>query len=269
VSPAPGIVLRRALLLWGLGDHALGERTAATGWMLAELIGLGVVVAASLSLANSTWYLVPFVLGAAFIGLWGYQAVCAFQLATRRQSATPPTPRRSPAAAMAWLTVPILLWGTGFWLIGAEGVSPSAVLDRFVSDWPSLETETPAWPATFAADGAQLTDAGRSALIALEAECRAGTLTSDCDEATANLLRDVRVSVVSQTDTQATAIAELVDYRPQETSVLFFFHGSELVPVSRERLLQVDLRAMPVPILGLELGARRWQIADARPLGTP
>jgi hypothetical protein len=263
------MVLRRAILRWGLGDHALGERTSAIGWLLAELIGLGVVVVASLSLANSTWYLVPFVLGAAFIGLWGYQAVRAFHLATRRQAAAPPTPRRSPAAAMAWLTVPILLWGTGFWLIGAEGVSPSAVLDRFVSDWPSLETQAPAWRTGFAADPDQLTDAGRSALIALGAECRAGTLTADCDEATVNLLRDVRVSIVNQTDRQATAIAELVDYRPQETSVLFFFHGSELVPVSRQQLLRLDLRAVPVPILGLELGARRWQIAAAEFLTAP
>jgi hypothetical protein len=266
VAP-PGLVLRRAILVWGLGDLTLGDRPAAIGWLLAEALGLVVLAVITLSLANSTWYLVPFLLGAGFIGLWAFQAMRAFRRAAHRQGATPPTPRRSPAAAMAWLTVPILLWGTGFWMIGAEGASPSAVLDRFVSEWPALASAEPGWRDGFAADSAELTTAARATLSVLRDECQAGRLATDCDQATTNLLRDVRVSVVSQSGDAATAVAELVDYQKRATSVLWLFQGSELVPVSRQKLLELDLRTVGVPLLGMDLGARRWQVAEARVLG--
>jgi hypothetical protein len=263
VTASPGAALRRAILLWGAGDLALGDRGAALGWLLAEVIGLVLVALAASSLANTTWYLLPFVLGAGFIGLWGYQAVRAFRRAERRQGAIGPTPRGSPAAAMAWLTLPILLWGTGFWLIGAEGTSPSAVLDRFVGDWPSLQEPRAGWDPAFATDAGELQQAASAALAELAVQCRAGELNADCGQAPVNLLRDVRVSLSGETAESATAVAELVDYVKHPTSVLWVLQGTELVPVSRQVLLRLELRAAPVPLLGLELGARRWQIVSA------
>ncbi len=281
MSASPGATLRRAILIWGLGDLALGDRTAAIGWLLAEVIGLALVVVASLTLANTTWYLVPFVLGAAFIAIWAYQAVRAFRRAERRQGAIAPTPRGSPAAAMAWLTLPLLVWGTGFWLISAEGTSPSAVLDRFVSEWPSVGSGTAAWGPALASNPDELRAAASAALDELWAQCRAGRLNADCGQAPVNLLRDVRVSLVPTGDQDATgaagataatggtaaatAVAELVDYVPRSTSVLWFFHGSELVPVSRQTILRLELGATAVPVLGLDLGAQRWQIVSASP----
>jgi hypothetical protein len=263
VTASPGAALRRAILLWGAGDLALGDRGAAIGWLLAEAIGLVLVAVTAMALANTTWYLVPFVLGAGFIGLWGYQAVRAFRRAERRQGAIGPTPRGSPAAAMAWLTLPILLWGTGFWLIGAEGTSPSAVLDRFVGDWPSLHGGAPDWDPAFATDAGELQQAASGALTELAVQCQAGELNADCGQAPVNLLRDVRVSVSGESAEAATAVAELVDYVKRPTSVLWVLQGTELVPVSRQVLLRLELRAAPVPLLGLELGARRWQIVSA------
>ena len=45
---------------------------------------------------------------------------------------------RSPAATIAWLALPLLAWGTGFWLVAAEGSTPAAALDAFVERWPEL-----------------------------------------------------------------------------------------------------------------------------------
>ena len=266
--PDPGAVLRRSILAWGLGDQALGDRAGGAAWLIAELIGLAVVAYSVLAFADTTWYLLPFLLGTLFIGLWAFQAIRAFRRAERLQAARPPTPRGSPAAAIAWLTLPLLVWGTGFWLIGADGASPAAVLDRFVSEWPQVASGDGEWKAGLVADGSgptsSLTDVAGSALAQLGVECRAGSLNADCATAPANLLHDVRLRITDQTDTCATAIAESVDYVQRPTSVLFVFSGTELVPVARDTVLRLELVATPVDgPLGLDLGARHWQIASA------
>ncbi len=263
-AATPGRALRLALLAWGLGHRSLGETAAAGAWLIAEAVGIVLVLLATVSLANSTWYLVPFLLGTLFIGLWAFQAIDAYRRAERRQAARPPTPRGSPAAVVAWLTVPLLLWGAGFWLIGAEGASPGGILDRFVSDWPRLASGQVAWPSGLVSDPAAVTPAARTALGDLADECRAGNLTADCATAPANLLHDVRLRIVSQTDTAATAVAESVDYVQRPTRVLLVFNGTELVPVARDTVLQLQLTATPVAgPFGIELGARRWQVASA------
>ena len=252
------------MLAWGLGDRALGDRATGLAWLLAELIGLAVVAYSVIAFADTTWYLLPFLLGTLFIGLWAFQAIRAFRRAEHMQAARPPTPRGSPAAAIAWLTLPLLVWGTGFWLIGADGASPAAVLDRFVSEWPQVATGDGDWKAGLVADGSGLTDVAGSALAQLGIQCRAGSLNADCATAPANLLHDVRLRITEQTDASATAIAESVDYVQQPTSVLFLFGGTELVPVARDTVLRLELVATPVDgPLGLDLGARHWQIAAA------
>lgn len=252
------------MLAWGLGDRALGDRAGGAAWLTAELIGLAVVAYSVVAFADTTWYLLPFLLGTGFIGLWALQAIRAFRRAERMQAARPPTPRGSPAAAIAWLTLPLLVWGTGFWLIGADGVSPAAVLDRFVSDWPNVATGDGDWKSGLVADGTGLTDVAGAALAELAIQCRAGSLNADCATAPANLLHDVRLRITEQTDASATAVAEAVDYVQRPTSVLFVFSGTELAPVARETVLRLELVASPVHgPLGIELGARHWQIASA------
>jgi hypothetical protein len=252
------------MLAWGLGDRELGDPGTAAAWLIAELAGVVIVAWSVIAFADSTWYLVPFVLGTIFIGVWAFQAIRAFLRADATQAARPPTPRGSPAAAIAWLTLPLLVWGTGFWLIGADAASPGAVLDRFVSEWPELATGAPAWTDGLTADPRSLTDAAGGALADLAVQCRAGTLNADCATTAANLLHDVRLRLTGQTDTTATAVAESVEYVQQPTSVLFVFAGTELVPVARETVLRLELVAAPVAgPFALELGARHWQIASA------
>ena len=66
-SVDPGRVLRRAIVGWGLGHAALGQREVGAALLAAELLGLALIGAASATLADTTWYLVPFVMGSAFL----------------------------------------------------------------------------------------------------------------------------------------------------------------------------------------------------------
>jgi len=255
--------MRLSILAWGLGEGALGNRGAALGWLGAEVIGLALVFGSLYAFADTTWYLVPFLLGIAFIAAWVLQAVRVYRRAQGMQAARPPTPRGSPAAAIVWLSVPLLLWGTGFWLIGADGTSPGAVLNRFVAEWPTLASGQADWAPSLAADPRALTDAAAAALADLRGQCAAGKLNSDCAAAPANLLHDVRLRITAQTDTTAEAVAEAVAYQQRPTRVLFVFSGTELVPVPRGVVLQLQLVAVPAPHDLLRLGARRWQIVSA------
>ena len=176
--------MRRALVGWGLGDAALGQRGVGAGLLAAELLGLALIGAASPSLADTTWYLVPYLMGGAFLVAWTAQAVRAYRIAQRSSGAIPPTPRGSPAAVAAWLAVPLLLWGTasGSWLPprlarGGAGSLPdrlaggkrrSAALVA-VTDQPD-----------------RLAGLADAVLDDLRLRCAAAALTSDCGDARGN-----------------------------------------------------------------------------------
>jgi hypothetical protein len=230
VSPAaPGRIFGLALVGWGLGDLALGRRAAAIGWLAAEALGALAVAALTLSLADSTLYLVPYLAGLAFIATWAVQAVGAYRRAQRSQAAIAPTPRSSPAAAIAWLGVPLLAWGTGFWLVAATSGSPAAALDRFVADGELCS-------ALFSA-----------------AECGA----SSADVA------GVRLRLISEDGDSALAVAERVHYLSRPSRFLGVFAGSELMPVAEGNLLTIRLRSVPAAtLLGIDVGARRWLIDE-------
>ena len=260
-AAAPGRVLRLSLVAWGLGELAAGRRYVGSSWLLAEVIGLAVVAFSTWLFADTTWYLLPFVLGMAFVVAWGVQAVSAYRRAQRvAGQATPPTSRRSPAAAAAWLTIPLLVWGTGFWLIAADGASAAAVTDRFLSGWTdAADGASPAaWGDALAQDPAGLTSAAATATARLRVLCATGTLSSDCADDPANLLRDVRIRVEMRGSDQAIAIAELVRFERRSTRFLGIFDASELAPVALEEILRLDLAAEPAA-----LGARRWSVVAA------
>lgn len=242
-APDPGIVLGRALFGWGLGHMALGR--AAVGWSLlaAEVVGALLVGWLVIGLASTSAYLVPFLAGVGFITAWAWQAVAAYREARGRQPDSSDAPERSPAAAIAWLSLPLLAWGTGFWLIGADAATPAATLDRFVSAWSEGTLEADGWaPSVVEA----ATDADRE-------------LGSGPDR-----LRDVRFTLVETSAERATAVAEAIHYERRSSTFLWVFRGSELVPVADERLLSLDLAAVSVPLPGGgDVGAVRWELVDA------
>ena len=240
--PDPGRVLRRALIAWGLGHLLVGRRALGRGLLVAELVSVLLVAWLTIGLADTSAYLVPFLAGTAFIVAWAWQAVHAYRSAQGLAAARPPTPERSPAAAIAWLGIPLLIWGTGFWLIGARAATPASVLDTFVSAW-SRDELGDAWPPT----------------VVEEAEAAAAGLGSGLDR-----FRDIRLSLVSRSTGRAMAVAETIHYERRESRFLWVFPGSELVPVADERLLSIDLVARPVELLGGgDIGAVRWELVDA------
>ncbi len=255
----PGRVLRRAVIGWGLGHALLGQPRLAAALLATELMSLVAVGTLVAVLVDSTWYLLPFLAGSAFLVAWAAQAVLAYRAARRLPAAT--AEGAAPATAAAWLTVPMLAWGTLFWLVAATAATPAAVLDRFVTAWPAA---APAAWAAMTDRPALLERQAAAALDGLRVRCAAGQLAADCGDSAASLLRDVRVHVVADDGTRATAIAELVRYERRPVRILGLEAGSELVPVPVAELLSLELAARPVPIGGLDLGARRWTIVNAR-----
>ena len=258
IDAAPGRVLRLSLLGWGLGHLALGRRSAGATLLLLEAIGVVIVAATTLLYADGTWYLLPFLAGCAFIGVWALQAVLAYRLARSRGGATPPPPRGSAAAAMAWLTLPLLAWGTCFWLVGGAAASPASVLDRYVSEWPEIESL--AADGRLAASPPALAAASASALDRLAALCAAGHLAADCADTSDNLLHDVRIRIESQGPETATAVAEVVRFERMASTFLGLLPTSELVPVPAEPIIRLQLVAQ-----GSTLGSARWMIMNAEP----
>lgn len=241
--PDPGSVLRRALLAWGLGHLALGRTSTGVVLLGAELVSLGLVAWLTVGLADTSAYLVPFLAGAAFLVAWAWQAIDAYR-AARAASAEADVPRRSPALPIAWLGVPLLAWGSGFWLIGADAATPEAALDRFVTAWSADALSPETWPAG-------VVDAATSA---------ADGLGTDADR-----FRDVRVRIREADEHEATAVAEAIHYERRDSRFLWVFAGSELVPVADREILVLDLVARSAELPGGgDIGAVRWEVHDAR-----
>ncbi len=252
MTPAPGRVLRLAVLAWGLGDIALGNSAAGLAWLAAEVLGLAAVGVTSVVFADTTWYLLPFLLGVLFLVAWAGQAVFAYRRAQRAQGATPPTAARSPALTIAWLALPLLFWATGFWVVAGEAATPAAVMDRFVSGWAGADLDG------VGGEQEMVREAAAAGLDRLGRLCRSGALAEDCASAPENLLRDIRVRIEMTGDGRATAVAELVRFERRPSSILGFIQATELVPVPVESILTIRLATVPVA-----LGAVRWIIVNA------
>ena len=238
----PARVLRRAVLAWGLGHISLGRRSTGIALLALEVVSLGIVVWLTAGLADTTLYLVPFLAGVAFLGVWAWQAVHAYRLA---RTASPPAevPARSPALGMGWLTLPLLAWGAGFWLVGAHAATPAAALDRFVTAWTAGDLGSGDWPESVVAG----------------ADAAAGALGSGPER-----FRDVRVRIVDMDDGRATALAEAIHYERRDSRFLWVFPGSELVPVADREVLSLDLVARPAGLPGGgDIGAVRWELVSA------
>ena len=241
-SPDPGRVLRRALIAWGLGHLLIGRGGLGRGLLVAEIVSVLLVAWLTIGLADTSAYLIPFIAGTAFIVAWTWQAVDAYRSAVGLQAARPPTPERSPAASIGWLSLPLLVWGAGFWLIGAHAATPASVLDEFVTAWSGDELGE-AWPPA----------------VVEEAVAAAATLDDGLDR-----FRDIRISIVTRSTQRATAVAEAIHYERRDSRFLWIFPGSELVPVADERLLTLDLAARPVELPGGgDIGAVRWELVAA------
>jgi hypothetical protein len=242
--PEPGRVLGLALLGWGLGHLALGRAAVGWGLLAAEVVGALLVAWLTIGLASSSAYLVPFLAGVAFLVVWASQAVGAYHAARAMQPARGDAAERSPAVAIGWLSLPLLAWATGFWLVAADAATPAATIDRFVTHWSGgTLADDDRWPAGVIA-------------AAVQADATLGTGPER--------LRDVRFSVVEQSGDRALAVADAVHYERRPSTFLGIFAGTELVPVADDRVLTLELAAVPVELPGGgDIGAVRWELVDA------
>jgi hypothetical protein len=255
IQPEPGRVLRLALIAWGLGHFALGRRTTGAALLVLEAVGLAVLVVLALTLGRGTLDLVPFVAGLLFIGAWAAQAVHAYRSAATPSGDEAPA-ARTPAAAVAWLSLPLLAWSSGYWLVAGEAASPAAVTDRFVADWTFDRLTDADWsPAVRRA-----ADRGRDRLVDL---CADGRLPDGCEAGGSELFRGVRWRIADDDATEALAIAEIVTYEQRPTTFLWVFTGSETVPVPIGELLTLELEADPVTG-PLPVDAYEWRVRGAR-----
>jgi hypothetical protein len=132
--PSASSVLRRALLVWGLGHIALGDRR---GWLLLPLqpLAVGGLVVVALLLMDSTRWIVVFPCLATLIALWLGQAIHAHQRALRLGAAP------GGELQIAWTLPVILALVTGFWLLGGDRGSPAATLQEYVAAWHAGRVE--------------------------------------------------------------------------------------------------------------------------------
>jgi hypothetical protein len=234
--PEPGHVLRLALIGWGLGHIAVRRHAIGRALLLAEGIAVALVAWLTIGLADTSAYLVPFLAGTAFIVAWAWQAIAAYRSARALAPARAAAPERSPAAAIGWLSLPLLVWGTGFWLVGAHSATPAAVLDRFVSGWTS-ESLDAAWPAS------------------VRRIARASIPPPGAD---------VRIRLTEADGSRATAVAEAIHFERRDARFLGFLPGTALVPVADEELLTLVLAARSVELPGGgDIGAVRWELVAA------
>jgi hypothetical protein len=239
--PDPGRVLRRAILAWGLGHIALGRPAIGAALLVSEAAGVLLVAWLTAGLSESSAYLVPFLAGVVFLVTWAWQAIAAYRSARRGATPVDHMPGRAPAAALGWLGVPLLVWGTGFWLDGARCAAPAAVLDRFTTQWTtsSLGQE---WSqrVTDAADRAADRLGGRE-----------------------EQFRDVRIRIADEDAASATAVAELIHFERTETTILAIFRATELTPVVDRVVLTMELEARPVELPGGgDIGAVCWELVS-------
>ena len=242
-APDAGSVLRRALVAWGLGHLAIGRRTTGRALLVAEIVGVLLVAWLTAGLADTSAHLVPYLAGIGFLVAWAWQAVAAYHAAQGLQPGRPPTPERSPATAIGWLSLPLLAWAAGFWVVAAGAATPAATLDRFVTAWTAGDLDAGAWPADVVA-----------AATAAEALLGSGP----------DRFRDVRFALDAVGSARAVAVGEAIHYERRPSSLFGIFPGTELVPVADERVLSLELEARRVELPGGgDIGAVRWELVDA------
>lgn len=132
--PSASTVLRRALVIWGLGHLSLGDRR---GWLLLALQPLAIagLAAIALLLMDSTRWIVVFPCLAVLLALWLGQAIHAHQRALRLGAAP------GGELQIAWTLPVILAVVTGFWLLGGDRGSPAATLQEYVAAWHTGRVE--------------------------------------------------------------------------------------------------------------------------------
>jgi len=128
--PPAASILRRALVLWGLGHLALGDLRGLV-LLILQPIAIAALVAISLALLDGTLWIAVLPLIALVLAIWVGQAIHAHQRAIRLGA--------SPGGELqiAWLLPLVVAGVTAFWLLGGHHGSVAATVREYVDAWQS------------------------------------------------------------------------------------------------------------------------------------
>ena len=128
--PSGASVLRRGLLIWGLGHVSIGDRR---GWVLMALQPLVIIalLMVAAQLIDGTRWVIVFPPLAAILAFWVAQAVHAYRRAVELGA-------RPGGELQAAFFLPVAVGVlTVFWLIGGRHGSPTATLEAYAVAWLS------------------------------------------------------------------------------------------------------------------------------------
>jgi hypothetical protein len=260
VLPPAASVLRRALLLWGLGHLAIGDRR---GWLLVmahPLAAVGLLAFAALLIDGTRWMLVfPALL--LFLAIWLGQA-----LSVHRQAVALGARPGGELQIALFLPVVLTLVST-FWLVGGSAGSPATTLRRYVSAWENGRTEVAVELFTGPAAAADLASQwllqeGYLRQRVAEAAARFGPTSGIDPDQPFNSLRFSELPATSSDS--ALVDVEIVRRQRVETVLLGFIPTATQMTVVVEELGTIRLRALPDDppswLSGVRSGARVWLI---------
>lgn len=257
---AASAVLRRSLLLWGLGHIALGDRR---GWLLVIAHPLGVLTLAVLALLlieGTRWMLVfPALL--LLLVVWFGQAFNAYRTAVALGA------QPGGELQVALFLPVVLLLVTAFWLLGGSAGSPATTLRAYVSAWEDGRGDGAAMLFAAPTDPTTLVTrwAAENAYLRQHVAVAAATYGAQSGIDPAQPFNSLRFSeAVPTTGEMAVVTVELVRRQRVETVLLGFIPTATQQTVVVEELGTVRLRALPVEAPGglewLRTGSRVWRI---------
>jgi hypothetical protein len=258
--PPAAIVLRRALLLWGLGHLAIGDRR---GWLLViahPLAIAGLLVFAAVLIDGTRWMLVFPALVLVLV-IWLGQALNAHRQALALGAA----PGGELQVAL-FLPVVVLLV-TGFWLVGGGVGAPATTLRQYVSAWEDGRPDVaarlfavPVDPSSLAADWTGEESYLRQRVT--DAAERYGPTSGIDPDQPFNSLRFTELPATSSDS--ALVDVEIVRRQRVETVLLGFIPTATQETVVVEELGMVRLMSQPAPapawLPSFQTGARVWRI---------
>jgi hypothetical protein len=281
--PGAAAVLRRALLGWGLGHLALGDRR---GWALlaAEVAAISAWLIAAVQLIQGSGWLALFLALLGLLLVHAGQAVHAQRMALRLGAAP------GGELQMAWLLPVVTLVVAGFWLLAGNRGSPEATLAGYVAAWQADHVEAGQAllvPCTGVVDSCGAVPARLSAdwhaqgsYIADRVAFAAQTYGPASGLDPSMPFNGLRFSLVSpctagqSADDEACAAVDIVRFQRIETTLFGFIPTASREIVVVERLGTINLttvRGQPVLSLSgapwIELPSREWRIASVSGFG--
>jgi hypothetical protein len=258
--PTGASVLRRSLVVWGLGQLAIGDRR---GWLLllAQPLAIaGLIVFAAVLIEGTRWMVVfPALL--LLLVAWLGQALAAYRQAVAR-GAKP----GGELQVVGFLPVAVVAV-TVFWLVGGSLGAPATTLGRYVAAWENNDAAkavdlfaTPMSTAEIEAMWVVQTAYLEKQVTAAFIEY--GPLSGIDPEEPFNSLRFTEEPSTSA-DVSSVAV-ELVRRQRVESLLLGFIPTATQETVVVEQLGSIDLKALPdTPppwLAGIKTGASVWLI---------